>query len=140
MGRLRKQVQAAQVSQDVKDYLTEHVDAVQKAADAVMDKVDNFNHVFNNGFNDNRDFADEFLNYDVVDDTRNFTRNMYFGMIGHNNYSCSQENIIGVDDAIRAAQALVDKLKEFKAVYTRCGDRYFKLDSSGFFNGLYPDD
>ena len=133
MGRLRRRVQA-----DAKSYLTKHVSDIKRAAVEVTDAAKHLDFVMNAGFNDKASFAGEFLNYDLVNDTKDFTRNMYFGMIGNSDYSCSQENLMGVDYAIAAAEELVAQLKAFKKTYTKCGDEYAELDRKGFFDDMYP--
>ncbi len=133
MGRLRRRVQA-----DAKSYLTKHVSNIKRAAVEVTEAAKQLNKVMDHGFNDNAGFVDEFLNYNLTADTMDFTRNLYFGMIGNNDYSCSQENLQGVDNAIDAAEELVAQLKAFKKTYVKCGDEYAELDRDGFFDDMYP--
>lgn len=133
MGRLRKRVQA-----DAKSYLVKHVSNIKRAAVEVTDAAEQLDKVMTKGFNDGASFVDEFLNYNLTADTKDFTRNLYFGMIGNSDYSCSQENLMGVDNAIAAAEQLAAQLKAFKAVYTKGGDEYAELDRAGFFDDMYP--
>lgn len=133
MGRLRRRVQA-----DAKSYLTKHVSDIKRAAVEVVEAAEHVTTVMDKGFNDGASFVDEFLNYNLTADTRDFTRNLYFGMVGNSDCSCSQENLQGVDNAIAAAEELVAKLKAFKKTYVKCGDEYAKLDHEGFFNDMYP--